>query len=96
MLGTVVLERTGDQRDVGDEISPDRASEGIEYLLEVVRTDDEFVLYRGEHPMRRDASSLPFLTPVSTEPALQTLEKIEHEYSFAARAEPPRRRGEAS
>ena len=51
-------------------------------LADVVRKDDEFVLYRGVHAKRRDVPSLLFLTPVSTRPTPETLEKIEHEYSL--------------
>ena len=51
-------------------------------LADVVRKDDEFVLYRGAHGIGGDAPSLLFLTPASSRPAPETLEKIEHEYSL--------------
>src|SRR5947199_4459285 len=46
---------------------------------DVIRQDDEFVLYRAK---RRDAPSRLFLTPLSTRPTAETLEKVEHEYSL--------------
>ena len=46
---------------------------------DVIRKDDEFVLYHGEHANRGDASSRLFLTPLSTRPTAETIEKIEHE-----------------
>ena len=49
---------------------------------DVIRKDDEFVLYRGEHGTRGDASSRLFLTPLSTRPTSETLEKLKHEYSL--------------
>ena len=53
-----------------------------EYILEPVHKDEEFVLYRGTHRGRRDAPSVFLLAPVSARPALETLKKIEHEYSL--------------
>ena len=53
-------------------------------LADVIRKDDEFVLDRGAHGQHKDGPRPPllFLTPVSTRPTPQTLEKIEHEYSL--------------
>jgi hypothetical protein len=53
-----------------------------EYLLETLREDDEFVLYRGEHSNQRGSQSVLLLAPASMQPALATLKKIEHEYSL--------------
>ena len=53
-----------------------------EYLLETLREDNEFVLYRGEHANQRGSPSVLLLAPASMQPALATLKKIEHEYSL--------------
>ena len=53
-----------------------------EYLLETLREDDEFVLYRGEHSNQPGSPSVLLLAPASIQPALATLKKIEHEYSL--------------
>ncbi len=53
-----------------------------EYLLETLREDDEFVLYRGEHSNQPGSPSVLLLAPASMQPALATLKKIEHEYSL--------------
>ena len=45
-------------------------------VLELLRKDDEFLLYRNK------PSSVLLLSPVSTRPALESLRKIEHEYSL--------------
>ena len=46
-------------------------------VLELLRKDDEFLLYRDK------PSSVLLLAPISTRPALESLRKIEHEYSLA-------------
>jgi PAS domain S-box-containing protein len=56
--------------------------ERSQYALETLREDDEFVLYRGEHSNQPGSPSVLLLTPASTQPALATLKKIEHEYSL--------------
>ncbi len=53
-----------------------------EYMLEPLREDEEFILYRGRHRNQADVPSVLLLAPVSTHPRLETLKKIEHEYSF--------------
>ena len=53
-----------------------------EYVLEPVRKDEEFVLYRGEHRGRTDAPSVLVLAPVSARPAPESLQKLKHEYSL--------------
>jgi PAS domain S-box-containing protein len=50
--------------------------------LEALRQDDEFVLQRCEHSNQPGSSSVLLLSPVSTRPAVQTLRKLEHEYSL--------------
>ncbi len=56
--------------------------EPSQYVLDVLRKDEEFVLYRGEHSKQPGSPSVLLLAPASTRPALETLRKIEHEYSL--------------
>jgi len=51
------------------------------YVLEPLRKDEEFILYRG-HSKQAEAPPVLLLAPLSLRPALETLKKIEHEYSF--------------
>jgi hypothetical protein len=53
-----------------------------QYVLEALRTDEEFVLYRGLHSNYFDSPSILLLAPASMGPAPETLKKIEHEYSL--------------
>jgi len=53
-----------------------------EYILEPIRKDEEFVLYRGDHGSHTDAPSVLVLAPVTSRPTLESLKKIEHEYSL--------------
>ena len=53
-----------------------------QYVLEVLRRDEEFVLYRGEPTNQPSSPSVLLLTPASMGPALETLKKMEHEYSL--------------
>ena len=55
-----------------------------EYVLEPLRKEEEFILYRGQHRNQVDALSVLLLAPVSTHPALESLKRIEHEYSLRA------------
>ena len=61
-----------------------------EYVLETLRQDGEFLLYRGQHRRYTDASppSILALTPVSERPALGTLRRMEHEYALRAKLDP--------
>jgi hypothetical protein len=52
------------------------------HVLELLRKDDEFLLYRDK------PSSVLLLVPVSTRPALESLRKIEHEYSLKDELDP--------
>src|SRR5882672_8184756 len=52
------------------------------YVLEAHRRDEEFVLYRGEHSNQPGSPSIFLLAPASMQPALETLKKIDYEYSF--------------
>jgi serine/threonine protein kinase len=53
-----------------------------QYVLEPLRRDEEFVLYRAAHSTERGSPSVLLRAPVSEQPALATLRKIEHEYSL--------------
>jgi PAS domain S-box-containing protein len=53
-----------------------------QYVLEALRKDGEFVLYRGEHSNQPGSPSVLLLAPASMRPAPETLKKIEHEYSL--------------
>jgi PAS domain S-box-containing protein len=53
-----------------------------QYVFKVLRRDEEFVLYRGAHTNRSGLPSILLLAPASTQPALETLKKIESEYSL--------------
>jgi len=52
-----------------------------EYSLDPLRDDGEFVLYRA-HAKQMEPPSILLLTPASTRPGLETLKKIDHEYSL--------------
>jgi hypothetical protein len=56
--------------------------EPSQHVLKPLRKDEEFVLYRTEHSKHPGLPSVLLLTPTSTRPALETLKKIEHEYSL--------------
>jgi PAS domain S-box-containing protein len=51
-----------------------------QYVLEVLRTDEEIVLYRGTQSNHSGLPSILLLAPASMQPAPETLRKIEHEY----------------
>jgi hypothetical protein len=53
-----------------------------QYGLEVLRRDEEFILYRGENRDQSGSSSVPLLAPVSTQPSSETLRKLEYEFSL--------------
>jgi hypothetical protein len=53
-----------------------------QYVLQALRKDEEFVLYRGEHSNQPGSPSIFVLAPASMQPALETLKKIEYEYSL--------------
>jgi hypothetical protein len=57
-----------------------------DYVLELLREDEEFILYRG-HARCADAAPVLLLVPASTHPAPETL-KIEHEFSFWSELDP--------
>jgi len=61
-----------------------------EYMLETLRKDGNFILYRGRHRCQTDASpqSILVVMPGSERPTLESLRRMEHEYSFAAELDP--------
>src|SRR5262245_15681841 len=60
------------------------------YMLETLRQDGEFLLYRGQHRHQTDASppSILAVTPVSEQPALGSLRRMEHAYALRAELDP--------
>src|ERR1700739_513011 len=52
-----------------------------EYVRECLREDEEFILYRAS-TSAAEPSSVLLLTPASIHPRLESLKKIEHEYSL--------------
>jgi len=59
-----------------------------QHALEALRKDEEFVLYRDEHSNQPGSRSVLLLVPVSPHPALETLKKIEHEFSLRDELDP--------
>jgi len=51
------------------------------YTRKCLREDEEFILYRA-HSREVESPSVLLLIPASIRPALESLKKIEHEYSF--------------
>jgi predicted ATPase len=51
------------------------------YALQPLREDEEFILYRGR-PTQAEASPVLLLVPALRQPGIETLEKINHEYSL--------------
>ena len=52
-----------------------------ECSLDRLRNDGEFILYRA-HPKQTELPSVLLLVPASIRPSLETLKKIDHEYSL--------------
>jgi len=51
------------------------------YIFEPLRRDDEFILYRS-HSRLEEQTSLLLLVPVAKRPPIETIRKIENEYSL--------------
>src|ERR1700692_4701983 len=51
-------------------------------VLECLRKDAEFALYRGALSNQAGSPFVLLLAPASARPALETLKKLEHEYSL--------------
>jgi hypothetical protein len=62
--------------------------EPSEDVLEVIRKDEEFVLYRADRLYRAGSPSLLLLVAVAKRPPLETLRRIEHEYSLKDELDP--------
>jgi PAS domain S-box-containing protein len=56
------------------------------YVFEVLRKDQEFILYRGRS--KGDASQVLVLSPVAEYPAPGRLKRLEHEYSLREELDP--------
>jgi serine/threonine protein kinase len=56
------------------------------YLLEALRKDEEFILYRGRN--KDDASQVLVLSPVAEHPRPESLKRLEHEYSLREELDP--------
>ncbi len=54
----------------------------LEYSLETIRNDGEFILYRGRHQTDATPPSVFALTPASEPPPLGSLRRMENEYSL--------------
>src|SRR5437870_3261164 len=53
-----------------------------EYSLETIRNDGEFILYRGRRQTDQTPASVFALTPASERPPLESLRRMENEYSL--------------
>ena len=56
------------------------------YLLEALRKDEEFILYRGRS--NDDATQVLVLSPVTEHPRSETLKRLEHECSLREALDP--------
>ena len=56
------------------------------YILEALRKDEEFILYRGWS--KEDASHVLVLSPVVEYPTPESLRRLEHEYSLREELDP--------
>ena len=50
--------------------------------LNILREDGKFILYRGEHSSQPDSASVLLLAASSSKPSVETLKKLDHEYSL--------------
>src|SRR5580658_4680908 len=57
-----------------------------EFVLEPIRDGAEFTLYRAQQ--RGNPSPVLVVAPAAAQPLLQSLQRLEHEYSLAAQLEP--------
>jgi PAS domain S-box-containing protein len=53
-----------------------------QFPLNTLREDEEFVLYRGKHSSQPDSESVLLLAPSSNKPSVETVRKLEYEYSL--------------
>jgi hypothetical protein len=56
------------------------------YVLEKLRKDEEFILYRGQS--KDNAARVLVLSPVLERPALESLKRLEHEFSLKEELDP--------
>src|SRR5262249_17371964 len=64
----------------------DKNRGAVGYVCEPLREDQDFLLYEGR-PKQSEAAPVLLLASVSTRSELESLKKIEHEYSFRAELE---------
>src|SRR5262245_32621084 len=55
---------------------------GSQRPLSALREGEEFTLYRGEHPSQPGSGSVLLLAPSSNAPSVETVKKLEYEYSL--------------
>jgi PAS domain S-box-containing protein len=67
-------------------LPPEAEFAASEYVLEILRKDEEFILYRGRHGGRQRTvrRSILLLAPSSPRPSPARLKEIEHEYSLSS------------
>ena len=53
-----------------------------QHSLNILREDEEFILYRGEYSSRPGSASVLLLAPSSSKPSVETQKKLEYEYSL--------------
>ena len=56
------------------------------YVFQTLRRDEEFILYRGRK--QEDSSQVLVLAPAKEEPRLESLKRLEHEYSLKEDLDP--------
>ena len=56
------------------------------YVLEMLRNDEEFILYRRQS--KDDTAQVLVLSPVLQRPALDSLKRLEHEFSLKEELDP--------
>lgn len=57
-------------------------------VLETIRKDEEYVLYRGKHSDLPGSPTVLLLTPGLIPPSLETIRKIDYEYSLRDELDP--------
>lgn len=53
-----------------------------QFPTKILREDEKFILDHGKHSIQPGSASTLLLTPSSSRPSLETLKKLEHEYSL--------------
>ena len=84
MLAVFVAMRQIARTETVDGSSP--MPEHVRYLLEALRDDGEFTLYRGHEP--GEQASVLIVAPAAEQPSPQSLRQLEHECALAADLDP--------